>query len=162
MALEANGQWFCKVVHTENGRTWTRRIHAITVQTANGRLHLLDGTTLPDSISLYSGAPLRGAHMAEVLLSPKEAKGVPLLPAPSGWLSKRDAFFICCGHHIVYYGSRFAGTYVYRYVLRTVYRRRRRIRRCGLDGKSQINVCMVLSSYRPIGIPCIFVLGEDL
>ena len=97
MALEAGGQRFCKVVHTENGRTWTRRIHTIMVQTANGRVHFLDGTSMPDSISLYSGVPLRGAHMAEVLLSPKEAKGAPLLPEQRGWLGKRDALFLVLG-----------------------------------------------------------------
>jgi hypothetical protein len=97
MALEANGQRFCKVVHTENGRTWTRRIHTIMVQTANGRVHFLNGPNLPDSISLYSGVPLRGAHLAEVLLSPKEANGVPLLPEQRGWLGKRDAFFLVLG-----------------------------------------------------------------
>jgi hypothetical protein len=67
------------------------------VQTANGRVHYLDGENLPDSISLYTGFPYRGAHMAEVLMSPKEAKGVPLWSEPSGWLSKRDAFFIVLG-----------------------------------------------------------------
>lgn len=97
MALEASGQRFCKVVHTENGRTWTRRIHTIMVQTANGHLHHLQGVNLPDSISLYSGVPYRGAHLAEVLLSPKEAKGTPLLPVESGWLTKRDAFFVVLG-----------------------------------------------------------------
>ena len=97
MALEANGQRFCKVVHTENGRTWTRRIHTIMVQTDNGRLHSLSGRNLPDSISLYSGVPYRGAHMAEVLLSPKDAKGTPFLADQSGWLNKRDAFFVVLG-----------------------------------------------------------------
>ena len=67
------------------------------VQTANGQLHYLAGQTLPDSISLYCGVPYCGAHVAEVLLSPKEVKGTPFLPAPSGWLSKRDAFFVVLG-----------------------------------------------------------------
>lgn len=97
MAQEANGQKFCKVVHTENGRTWTRRIHTIMVQAADGRLHHLAGVNLPDSISLYSGVPYSGAHMSEVLLSPKRAQGVPLLPNSSGWLSQRDAFFLVFG-----------------------------------------------------------------
>ena len=97
MALEAKGQWFCKVVHTENGRTWTRRIQTILVQESDGRLHYLRGRLLPDSISLYTGVPYSGAHLAEVLLNPKDAKATPLLPAPSGWLSGRDAFFIVLG-----------------------------------------------------------------
>ncbi len=97
MALEANGKWFCKVVHTDNGRTWTRRIHILMVQSADGKLHYLQGKNLPDSISLYSGVPYSGAHLAEVLLSPKDAKAIPLLPAASGWISKRDAFFVALG-----------------------------------------------------------------
>jgi hypothetical protein len=67
------------------------------VQTPEGRLHQLQGRNLPDSISLYSGVPYSGAHLAEVLLSPKDAKATPLLPAPSGWLSRRDAFFVVLG-----------------------------------------------------------------
>ena len=97
MALDAKGRRFCKVVHTENGRTLTRRIHTMMVQATDGRVHYLEGGDLPDSISLYSGVSHSGAHLAEVLLSPKNAKAVPLLPAPSGWLSKRDAFFVVLG-----------------------------------------------------------------
>jgi hypothetical protein len=67
------------------------------VQTADGRLYQLQGRDLPDSIGLYCGAPYSGAHLAEVLLNPKDAKATPLLPAASGWLSKRDAFFLVLG-----------------------------------------------------------------
>ena len=97
MALEANGQRFCKVVHTENGRTTNRRIHTMVVQAADGRLHHLSGGQLPDSISLYTGAPYHGAHLAEVLLSPKEAKGVPLLTNGKRLIGSRDAFFLVFG-----------------------------------------------------------------
>ena len=96
MALEAAGRRFCKVVHSENGRTWTRRIHTMTVQAADGRLHHLDGRKLPDSISLYSGVPYRGAHLAEVLLNPKDAKALPILPT-TGWIFRRDTFFLVLG-----------------------------------------------------------------
>ena len=97
MALEANGQKFCKVVHTENGRTTTRRIHSMMVQAADGRIHQLTGIHLPDSISLYSGVPYSGAHVAEVLLSPKRAQGIPLPAHPAWKLCKRDAFFLVFG-----------------------------------------------------------------
>jgi hypothetical protein len=99
MALEAANQRFCKVAHTENGRTWTRRIHTMTVQAADGRLHHLDGPDLPDSISLYSGVSYRGAHLAEVLLNPKNAKASPI-PPTSDWISKRDAFFLVLGYFL--------------------------------------------------------------
>ena len=96
MALEAGGQRFCKVTHTENGRSVTRRIHTMMVQAADGRVHQLEGTDLPDSISLFSGVTYRGRHLAEVLLNPKVAKASPILPT-SGWISKRDAFFLVLG-----------------------------------------------------------------
>ena len=97
MALEANGQRFCKVKHTENGRSTTRRIHTMMIQAADGRLHHLSGVNLPDEISLYTGAPYHGAHMAEVLLSPKVAQGIPLLSNGARWIGKRDAFFLMFG-----------------------------------------------------------------
>jgi len=97
MAIEAGDQRICKVVHNENGRTWMRRIHSMTVQAADGRLHHLQGCELPDSISLNSGVTYRGAHLAEVLLNPEDAKATPLLPTASGWISKRDAFFLVLG-----------------------------------------------------------------
>jgi hypothetical protein len=100
MALIASDKRFCKVVHTENERIWTRRIHSMTVQAADGRLHHLDGDSLPDSISLYSGVTYRGAHLAEVLLNPKDAKASPAPLSDSGWISKRDAFFLAIGFFV--------------------------------------------------------------
>ncbi len=97
MALEANGQRFCKVVHSENGRTTTRRVHTLMVQAADGRLHTISGDRLPDSISLYSGVPHAGAHVADVLLNPVKAPGVLLGSITTAWLSKRDAFFLALG-----------------------------------------------------------------
>lgn len=67
------------------------------VQAADGRLHQLSGNALPDSIGLYSGTSLTGAHVADVLLNPRKATGVPLIPSSPGWLTKRDAFFIVLG-----------------------------------------------------------------
>ncbi len=69
----------------------------MTVQAADGRVHHLEGRDLPDAISLYAGISYRGAHVAEVLLSPKEAQASPWLPVASGWISKRDAFFLVLG-----------------------------------------------------------------
>lgn len=97
MALEVNGKWFCKVVHIENGRTTTRRIHHIMVQSKDGRLHSLMKEKLPDTLTLHSGVPLRGAHMAEVLLSPEKAKGIPWNSDPKAWIGKRDAFYLVFG-----------------------------------------------------------------
>lgn len=96
MALEASGRRFCKAVHIESGRTVTRRIHTMMVQAADGRLHKVDGKNLPDSISLYSGVPYEGGHLAEVLLNPKKVKA-SLVLSTSGWISKRDVFYLVLG-----------------------------------------------------------------
>ncbi len=96
MALEASGRRFCKVMHIENGRSVTRRIHTMMVQAADGRLHNVEGKNLPDSISLFSGVPYSGAHLAEVLLNPKKVKA-SLVLSTSGWISRRDVFFLVLG-----------------------------------------------------------------
>ncbi len=96
MALEAGGRRFCKVAHIENGRWVMRRIHTMMVQSADGRLHKVEGKNLPDSISLYSGVPYEGAHLAEVLLNPKKVKA-SLVLATSGWISRRDIFYLVLG-----------------------------------------------------------------
>ena len=66
------------------------------IQAADGRLHHLEGRALPESFTFYSGVPYSGAHLAEVLLNPEDAKASPILPT-SGWISKRDAFFLLLG-----------------------------------------------------------------
>ena len=66
------------------------------IQAADGRLHHITGKKLPDSIDLYSGVPYSGAHLAEVLLNPKDAKATPLSTA-TGWISKRDAIMVAIG-----------------------------------------------------------------
>ena len=99
MALEAGGQRISEVLHPVIEPTSTRRIHTMMVQAADGRLHHLERDDLPDSISLHSGVSYRGAHLAEVLLNPKDAKASPILPT-TGWISKRDAFFLVLGFFI--------------------------------------------------------------
>ena len=66
------------------------------VQSNDGKVHHLTGKKLPDSISLYTGAPYSGAHLAEVLLSPKDTKATPLKSTHS-WISQRDACFVAIG-----------------------------------------------------------------
>ena len=66
------------------------------VQSHDGKVHHLTGKKLPDSISLYTGVPYSGAHLAEVLLSPKDTKATPLVSADS-WITKRDAICVAVG-----------------------------------------------------------------
>ena len=96
MALDVTGQKsYCKITHTENGRSWTRRVHTMMIQAANGKLYHLTGKDLPDSISFYSGVPYTGAHVAEVLLNPRCAFGIPLVATST--LRMRDVCFMGLG-----------------------------------------------------------------
>ena len=96
MALEAGGRKYCMVVHHENGRTWRRRVHFLSIQAADGRLHHLEGSKLPDSMTFHSGAAYRGAHLGEIMLNAENVKASLALPT-DGWVSKRDAFFLLVG-----------------------------------------------------------------
>ena len=75
----------------------TRRVHSITVQTSCGKLHLLQGDDLPETFVLKTGTLYSGAHAADVLLSPKRAFGLPVLPHTKHVVTKRDAFFLLLG-----------------------------------------------------------------
>jgi len=97
MALEAAGRNFCKVTFNENGKKWTRRVHMLNVQDAEGKTHVLTGKRLPDSIDVSTGTPYAGAHLCEVLLSPKKAKAIPLRAEPAWSLSMRDGCFLMLG-----------------------------------------------------------------
>jgi len=97
MSLKAGKEEFCKVVHTENGRTTIRRIHTMIVQAADGRLHHIRGEKLPDSISLYTGKSQTGEHLAEVLLRPESAKGVPLETTIPSRSFARDVLLVVLG-----------------------------------------------------------------
>ena len=61
MALTTIDQKFCKVIHNENGKSTTRRVHIMMLQDSQGRVHWLDGDKLPESITLHTGIPYSGA-----------------------------------------------------------------------------------------------------
>lgn len=73
MALHQANEKFTKWVHTENGNVMVRRIHQIQVQARDGRLHLITGDKLPDSIQTSAGQGMKGCHIAQILLSPNPA-----------------------------------------------------------------------------------------
>lgn len=97
MSLSLGDTRFCKVTHFENGRSFTRRVHSMTVQAADGRCFHLFGEQLPDTIALYTGQLYHGKHLADVLLKPSKVKAIPLIPAPTGILTKRDAAYLVLG-----------------------------------------------------------------
>jgi hypothetical protein len=95
MAIEQDKQVFCKVVHHENGRVMTRRVHEIVAQAADGRTFRFKGEELPDSISLFTGQLEEGKHFADVFLGSR-------LPRPRffGFIQKpkiRDLFYLWLG-----------------------------------------------------------------
>ena len=102
MALKTADQKFCKVIHNENGKSLTRRVHTMVVQDAEGRVHWLSGDKLPESITLHTGHAYRGAHLAEVLLNPKKAKAIPLSAAPTWSPSPQNVLYLVAG--MVFYG----------------------------------------------------------
>jgi hypothetical protein len=67
------------------------------VQAAGGRLHYLDGRNLPNFVPLHTRVPCRGAHVAEVLLSPKDARATLFLANQRGWRNKWNALFFLFG-----------------------------------------------------------------
>lgn len=96
MAQKVDGEKLCcKVTHHENGRTTTRRINSMVVQSVDGRVHLLTKEKLPDSINLYTGELHSGEHTAEVLLNPKPP--VRLRDIPRGWPEGRDLLHVAIG-----------------------------------------------------------------
>lgn len=97
MAIETKEKQFCKVTHIENGRQTTRRIHTMMVQPADGQVQYISGDRLPDSISLYTGTPYTGEHLAEVLLRPESAKGVPLEATPPSRSFTREVLLVVFG-----------------------------------------------------------------
>ena len=97
MAIKTRDAQFCKVVHIENGRQTTRRIHTMMVQPADGQVQHISGDRLPDSISLYTGMPYTGEHLAEVLLRPESAKGVPLEATSPSRSFTRDVLLVVFG-----------------------------------------------------------------
>ena len=102
MALTTKDQKFCKVIHNENGKSTTRRVHFMMVQDSQGRVHWLDGDKLPESMTLHTGVPYSGAHLAEVLLSPRKAKAIPLSTAPTWRPSLQNGIYLVMG--MVFFG----------------------------------------------------------
>ena len=102
MALTTIDQKFCKVIHNENGKSTTRRVHIMMLQDSQGRVHWLDGDKLPESITLHTGIPYSGAHLAEVLLSPRKAKAIPLQTAPTWRPSWQNVVYLVTG--MIFFG----------------------------------------------------------
>ena len=99
MAIEKPEGCFCKVIHHENGRVVTRRIHEMVVQAVDGRTYRISGKGLPDCIDLYTGKLEDGKHFADVLLDPR-------LPRPRffAFIQKpkiRDVFYMWLGASLV-------------------------------------------------------------
>ncbi len=97
MAIKAKDEHVCKLVHNENGRMTIRRIKQMMVQSAQGKVFWLRGTDLPDSITLCTGEVYHGEPLAQILLRPKNAIGIPVVFQSGRWPSYRDVFHFLLG-----------------------------------------------------------------
>ena len=97
MALLIEGRYHCKMVHSENLRVTTRRIHEMMIQAADGRVFWLRDAELPDEIMITSGIAHKGSCLAQILLSPNNAKAVPLIFQSGGWPCSRDTVHFVVG-----------------------------------------------------------------
>ncbi len=88
MALKQGGEHYTMFTFAENGNVMNRRVHRIEFQDRTGKVHVLEGATLPTLVMLSTGTAQKGCHIATILLKPET------LPAnsPEGglWPSKRD------------------------------------------------------------------------
>lgn len=93
-----NEPQYCMWTHTENGKVMHRRLHRIEVQDRNGRMHILEGDKLPESIGGFSGQAYKGAHLATILLRPETIR-VPKAAPPdtASWPNLRDAVNLLLG-----------------------------------------------------------------
>lgn len=90
------GERFTAFTFTENGRTLTRRIHRMEIQSNDGHLYVMEGDDLPDKLVVNTGIGHRGEHLATILLN---RRNFP--PPPKGkmksWPQHRDVFHLLLG-----------------------------------------------------------------
>jgi hypothetical protein len=99
MAIKQDKECYTKWTHVESGKVLVRRIHRIEVQARNGGLYTLRGKELPDFIQTSAGEGHRGAHLAQILLSPESIpRRAPFVaPVANPWPSLRDLMNVGIG-----------------------------------------------------------------
>ena len=105
MALQIEGNHLCKIFYSENGKVFTRRVCSIVVQRPDGRVERLLGTSLPDSIALYTGGQSDGKGLLEIIERPAESSPLPAPPAEELYVvrtrrrlfTERDGLFFVLG-----------------------------------------------------------------
>lgn len=97
MGLMSSGESYCNLMHIENGRVMTRRIHQILVQAANGQLYTLTGNDMPDSISLCSTESKKGQSAEILLKSPPPPSLSAFCLSLVTWKHARDIVFMILG-----------------------------------------------------------------
>ncbi|MFO0979946.1 MAG: hypothetical protein U0996_26340 [Planctomycetaceae bacterium] len=90
MALKQKDEHFTHFTHFENGKALHRHLHRLEVQAADGKLYVVEGQHLPDSIMTYAGIGHRGEHFAQILMDPRRQPRQTFLPEPDPWPCGRD------------------------------------------------------------------------
>lgn len=98
MAIKQGDKYFTKFMHIEPGRTFTRSLHEIVVQDANGKTHYVKGTKLPNFLQVNCEESSTGFHFGEILLGANsKSKFSKLFRDPRPWPSWRDVVNFAIG-----------------------------------------------------------------
>jgi hypothetical protein len=93
MANEHKGEHFTRWMHMESGKTMVRRLHRMEVQAADGKLHVITGTDLPEAMVTSAGDSHTGQHLAQILLRKDGGSLVKTLQS----FTWRDAAYVAIG-----------------------------------------------------------------
>lgn len=97
MAIKRKEEYFTHWTHVENGNTFNRRLHRIEIQANDGRLHILQGDSLPYYLQTCTGTGHRGVHIAQILLDPNRKANRLSLRERDPWPNSRDLFMTIIG-----------------------------------------------------------------
>ncbi len=100
MAHRHDKERFCTVSLVETDRSFTRRIHRLTVQDRHGRTYTLVGNSLPNVISIDTSEQRKGNHLGQIILNPKHVSPFPI-PDSRPWPCGRDAINIVIGFVLI-------------------------------------------------------------
>ncbi|MCC6127450.1 MAG: hypothetical protein IT426_21030 [Pirellulales bacterium] len=73
MALKEDGEYYTHFTFTENGKSTVRRMHRLSVQTADGQIYIFEKDKLPAAMTFDSGLSHTDKHLGTLLGLPRES-----------------------------------------------------------------------------------------